>query len=78
MPQVLREVRDYLAHVHVNDPNGRGPGFGDVDFVPILQTLKDLEYEGYISVEVFDFEPDPETIATKSLAYLKECLAQVT
>ena len=78
VPQVLREVRDYLAHVHVNDPNGRGPGFGDVDFVPILQTLKDLEYEGYISVEVFDFEPDPETIATKSLAYLQECLAQVT
>ena len=78
VPQVLREVKDYLAHVHVNDPNGRGPGFGDVGFVPILQTLKDIGYDGYISVEVFDFEPDPETIATKSLVYLKECLAQVS
>ena len=52
-----------LRHVHVNDPNGRGPGFGDLQFTPLLQILHEAAYPGYISVEVFDFTPDPRTIA---------------
>ena len=59
-----------LRHVHVNDPNGRGPGFGDLQFTPLLGVLHEAEYSGYISVEVFDFAPDPRTIASRSLGYL--------
>ena len=61
-----------VAYIHANDANGRGPGFGDVDFVPIVKALKDVDYQGYVSVEVFDFKPDPETTARESLGYLKE------
>jgi sugar phosphate isomerase/epimerase len=68
---IIRENGDLLAHVHANDANMRGPGFGDTDFVPIAQALKDVGFDGFVSVEVFDFKPDPETIATKSLEYLK-------
>jgi len=28
-------------------------------------------YRRYISVEVFDFDPDPETIASRSVGYLR-------
>jgi len=59
-----------LRHVHVNDPNGRGPGFGDLQFAPLLKILHEADYTGYISVEVFDFAPDPQTIAARSLGYL--------
>jgi D-psicose/D-tagatose/L-ribulose 3-epimerase len=59
-----------LRHVHVNDPNGRGPGFGSLQFAPLLKILHDADYAGYISVEVFDFTPDPQTIAGRSLGYL--------
>ncbi|MBT5877214.1 MAG: sugar phosphate isomerase/epimerase, partial [Candidatus Latescibacteria bacterium] len=49
---------------------GNGPGFGDVDFVPILKALRDVDYSGYGSVEVFDFTPGGETIARESFKTL--------
>jgi sugar phosphate isomerase/epimerase len=63
-----------LRHVHVNDASGRGPGFGETQFTPILKTLVKNGYKGYISVEVFEFDPDPQTIASRSLGYLKGIL----
>ncbi|MBN1445098.1 MAG: sugar phosphate isomerase/epimerase, partial [Candidatus Omnitrophica bacterium] len=59
-------------HFHVNDRNLGGPGFGDVDFAPIIRALKDAGYGGWLSVEVFDFSPGPEAIAKKSIEYLKK------
>ncbi len=76
MMGLVREFAPYIAHVHANDPNRRGPGFGDLDFRPILRTLEEVGYSGTVSVEVFDYLPDPETIATQSLRYLRECLPQ--
>jgi sugar phosphate isomerase/epimerase len=64
----------YLRHVHMNDANGMGPGFGKTSFSPILRTLVKNGYKGYISVEVFNFEPDPQTIASRSIGYLKGIL----
>ena len=63
-----------LRHVHVNDASGRGPGFGKTKFAPILKTLVKNGYKGYISVEVFEFNLDPQTIASRSIGYLKGIL----
>jgi len=68
----------YLRHIHTNDANGRGPGFGELDFVPILKMLMKNGYKGYLSVEVFDFSPDPQTVASRSIGYLKGILDTLT
>lgn len=70
-PAVIRQYAPYLAHYHANDPNLEGPGFGDLDFASIFDALKSVNYHGYVSVEVFKFDPGPEAIAAKSLEYLK-------
>jgi sugar phosphate isomerase/epimerase len=64
----------HLCHIHVNDANGNGPGFGETRFTPILKTLIKNGYRGYISVEVSHFDPDPQTIASRSIGYLKGIL----
>jgi len=71
--ETIRKYPAHLKHFHANDPNLRGPGFGDTDFVPIFAALKAIDYSGYVSVEVFDYSPDPETIARESLAYMMRC-----
>lgn len=70
-PTLIRKFAKYLRHYHANDENLHGPGFGKVDFAPIFEALREVGYQGYASVEVFNFEPGPEAIATKSLEYMK-------
>jgi len=72
--EIIFESKGYLSHFHANDKNLLGPGSGDVDFGPIIKALKEISYQGYISVEVFDFSPGPENIAEKSIQYLKKFL----
>lgn len=73
IPQIIKESRKYLRHFHANDANRKGPGFGSVDFRPIFQSLMDVRYPGWVSVEVFDYTPDPQTIARKSINYMLSC-----
>ena len=75
VPQIIRATWPHFAYFHANDRNLKGPGFGDVDFVPIAAALKDVGYDGYVSVEVFNFDEGAEAIATRSLEYLRRCFA---
>jgi sugar phosphate isomerase/epimerase len=75
IPQIIRESWPHFAHFHANDRNLKGPGFGDVDFKPIAAALREVGYEGYVSVEVFKFEEGAETIAGKSIEYLRKTFA---
>ena len=61
----------FLRHVHVNELDGRYPGTGDYDFGILLETLLRLNYQHWVSLEVFDFKPGPAQIAQDSLAHLQ-------
>ncbi len=74
--ELIRRYAGRTGHFHANDPNKRGPGFGDTDFVPIFKALLDSGYKGWVSVEVFDYTPDAETIARESIRTMRECEAK--
>lgn len=72
VPAVIRSVKaEDIGHFHVNDPNLYGPGMGAVDYAPIAEAVREVGYDKWLSVEVFKYDPDPETIAQKSIDYLR-------
>jgi sugar phosphate isomerase/epimerase len=71
VPQIIRESAPHFVHFHANDKNLKGPGFGEVDFRPIAAALREVNYNGFVSVEVFKFDEGPEIIASRSLDYLR-------
>lgn len=71
LDEIIKDSDGFAAHVHVNDANRNGPGWGDTDYEPIKRGLAAIGYDDYLSVEVFDFTPGPEAIAGKSLEFLK-------
>ncbi len=78
IPEIIKRHHALLAHFHANDANRLGPGFGEIDFVPIFAALGEIDYRGWVSVEVFDYSPGVERLARESIEYMQDCLAQLT
>jgi sugar phosphate isomerase/epimerase len=63
-----------IAHVHLNDPNRRGPGEGALAFAPILRALAQSRYGGNASIEPFIYRPDGPACAARAIGYVRGLL----
>jgi D-psicose/D-tagatose/L-ribulose 3-epimerase len=68
---------DYIRHVHVNELDGRHCGAGSYDFKPVLEVLRRRGYQGWVSLEAFDFTPGAERLANESLRYLENQIGEL-
>ena len=82
-----RTVGKHLKHVHTCE-NDRGiPGSGHVEWNAVFQALRDLKYDGWLTIESFgfalgdlssaaaiwrDIEKTPESIAFEGVRFLKK------
>lgn len=60
-----------LRHIHFNDDNHRAPGQGKRRFSPIVKALIQLDYQGIIGIEPFDYHPDGATAAARAIGYVR-------
>ena len=62
-----------LRHLHISDNNRLPPGQGRGDFVGVVNALKDIEFDGYLAMELgFDRRDiEPDYVARQSYEYLK-------
>jgi D-psicose/D-tagatose/L-ribulose 3-epimerase len=60
--QSLRATRSELGHVHISE-NDRGiPGTGHNDWTGVLTVLKEIHYNGWLTIESFA-QPEPDLAA---------------
>ena len=65
-PAELAQLKGKAAHVHISDCDGMvhgdlPPGRGVVKFAPYLQAIKELGFDGAVSLEL-EYSPDPDKI----------------
>ncbi len=77
---LLRKYDKNIHHVHVQEMGGKHLGTGNAvnDYVKAFQVLKDMRYNRWISLEVFDFSPGGKTIAEESMRILKQIEGKLT
>ena len=68
--------RKYVKYVHIADSNRLAPGMGHTDFEAILNALRRMNYDGWLSVEVLPGK-DPDDIARRSAQTMRRLMGRV-
>ncbi len=76
---LIERYIDHIHHVQIQEMDGTHLSPEAVqDYAAAFQAFHNLGYNGWISLEVFDFEPGSETIARESMDVLQELAANVS
>jgi sugar phosphate isomerase/epimerase len=76
---LIKKYYPFIFHVHVMEMDGKHLGTGNSvnQYINAFQTLKDLHYDRWVSLEVFDFSPGGRVIAEESMKVLKQIEAKL-
>lgn len=68
--RILAQHGQLLRHFHVGDPGLAPPGSTGADHAPFGRALRNIGYQGYVSIEMRRGEGDSREIVRKSVAYV--------
>ena len=89
--EALKTIAPYLKHVHISENDRGTPGSGQVQWNTVFSTLKEINYDGWLTIEAFstiipefanainvwrDYSPSKE-IYTKGFHFIKEGMTNV-
>ena len=63
-------ARPYLAHVQLGDSNRLAPGQGFLPWRDIIEVLRALKYDAWLSME-FTQKPDSPTAAQQAMEFIR-------
>ena len=73
---LIAQHKDMIRHVHLNEADGYHPSLATrpgrlrSEFGPAFRALADQRYDGWISLEIFHAEDQPEVILAETQAFL--------
>lgn len=75
----VRQMGASLAHIHASENGRLPPGPGMIDWFGLIQALKEINYQGFITMEIgFNTRAvDPDSYARRALQYLKGVEKQI-
>lgn len=91
MAGAIYKAGKQLYHIHAGDSNRKAPGLGHLDFAPLLKALKEIDYAGYVTMEVLppaadvlyymehsDMSPFTDVYPEAAIRHLKSVEASLT
>lgn len=79
----IRRFGGRAKHFHANEASGKGVGMLSrsdepplIDYTSAMRALAESGYDGWVSVEPFDDQPDPTTVAQTAIRTLRKAMAK--
>ncbi|WCK56301.1 sugar phosphate isomerase/epimerase [Aneurinibacillus sp. Ricciae_BoGa-3] len=81
LAETISKFSDKIWNVHLEDIRGCKhyhlvPGDGDIDFKEVLDALKSINYQQFITMELYTYNDAPDDAAKRSLSYLKDIISE--
>jgi sugar phosphate isomerase/epimerase len=73
LADAIRRAGKHIGHVHFADSNRQAMGFGHTDSIRVIDALREIQYSGYLSAEIFPL-PDAETAARQTILSIRSLL----
>ena len=92
LPEACRLIGRHLKHVQISENDRGTPGSGHTDWTGVLRALRDIGYDGWLTIESFgaslgafsaavaiwrDIEPTPDEIAFDGVRFLRQALGSL-
>ncbi|MBI1746612.1 MAG: sugar phosphate isomerase/epimerase [Acidobacteria bacterium] len=78
--EVIVKLKEHIGHFHMEDIAEtrehvhRCLGEGAMDFPKIIQVIRDIGYDSFLTIELYPYQENAPEVAAKSLAYLRNLL----
>jgi fructoselysine 3-epimerase len=75
IPALLSRLKSRIWNIHLEDIANHKhyhliPGKGNMDFDQLFQQIKQIQYSGFITVELYTYRDNPVTAAKESIQFL--------
>lgn len=79
IPEIIKKFNKKIFHTHISDCKNNVhfhliPGLGEINFTEIYQSLKKINYDGFLTAELYTYADNPIEAASKAFIYLKNLI----
>lgn len=76
IPSIIKKFRKKIFHTHISDCKNKKhyhliTGKGDIDFESVYYSLREINYNRYLTAELYTYANEPEKAAKETFDFLK-------
>ena len=81
LPTAIERLQAWTRHYHIEDIAATRvhehliPGHGAIDFAAVIDAIRDTDYDGWLTVELYPYLDDPDAAGREALHYLRRLLS---
>ena len=79
IPEIINKFGKKIFHTHVSDCKNNVhfhllPGLGEINFHELIDSLKKIKYDGFLTAELYPYFENPNDAASNAFIYLKNLI----